>query len=62
MNIFSLLGGILIVLSPNAMKLIIKMSVNLLSKLKLFKTLNEKLNIINKFKKVCKKRQCFLYK
>ena len=49
MNIFSLLGGILIVLSPNAMKLIIKMSVNLLSKLKLFKTLNEKLNIINKF-------------
>ena len=40
---------ILIVLSPNAMKLIIKMSVNLLSKLKLFKTLNEKLNIINKF-------------
>ena len=49
MNIFSLLGGILIVLSPNAMKLIIKMSVNLLSKLKLFKTLNEKLNIINNF-------------
>ena len=49
MNIFSLLGGILIVLSPNAMKLIIKRSVNLLSKLKLFKTLNEKLNIINKF-------------
>lgn len=49
MNIVSLLGVILIVLSPNTMKLIIKITVNLLSKLKIFKTLNEKLDIINEF-------------
>ena len=49
MNIVSLLGCILLALSPNTIKLIIKNIFNLLSKLNIFKTLNEKLNIINKF-------------
>ena len=62
MNIFSLLGGILIVLSPNAMKLIIKMSVNLLSKLKLFKTLNEKLNIPKCFKEIIPDEEKYMAK
>lgn len=49
MNIVSLLGCILLALSPNTIKLIIQNIFNLLSKLNIFKTLNEKLNIINKF-------------
>lgn len=49
MNIVSLLGCILLALSPNTIKLIVKKIFNLLSKLNIFKTLNEKLNIINKF-------------
>lgn len=49
MNIVSLLGCILLALSPNTIKFIVKKIFNLLSKLNIFKTLNEKLNIINKF-------------
>ena len=35
MNVVSLLGGILIVLSPNTMKNIIKIGINILCKLKI---------------------------
>lgn len=49
MNIVSLLVCILLALSPNTIKFIVKKIFNLLSKLNIFKTLNEKLNIINKF-------------
>lgn len=49
MNIVSLLGCILLALSPNTIKFIVKKIFNLLSKLNIFKTLNKKLNIINKF-------------
>ena len=49
MNIVSLLGCILLALSPNTIKFIVKKIFNLLSKLNIFKTLNEKLSIINKF-------------
>ena len=49
MNVVSLLGGILIVLSPNTMKNIIKIGVNILCKLKIFKSLDKKIYTINKF-------------
>lgn len=49
MNIVSLLGGMLIVLSPNTMKIIVKVIVNILYRLKIFKSLNKKIHTINKF-------------
>lgn len=49
MNVVSLLGGILIVLSPNTMKNIIKIGINILCKLKIFKSLDKKIYTINKF-------------
>ena len=49
MNIVSLLGGMLIVLSPNTMKIIVKVIVNILYRLKIFKSLNKKIHTINRF-------------
>ena len=49
MNIVSLLGGMLIVLSPNTMKIIVKVIVNILYRLNIFKSLNKKIHTINKF-------------
>ena len=49
MNIVSLFGGMLIVLSPNTMKMIIKIVINILYRLKIFKSLNNKIYTINKF-------------
>ena len=49
MNIVSLLGGILIVLTPNTMKIIVKVIVNILYRLNIFKSLNKKIHTINKF-------------
>ena len=42
MNIVSLLGGMLIVLTPNTMKIIVKVIVNILYRLNIFKSLNKK--------------------
>ena len=49
MNIVSLLGGMLIVLTPNTMKIIVKVIVNILYRLNIFKSLNKKIHTINKF-------------
>ena len=49
MNIVSLLGGMLIVLTPNTMKIIVKVIVNILYRLKIFKSLNKKIHTINRF-------------
>lgn len=49
MNIVSLLGGMLIVLTPNTMKIIVKVIVNTLYRLNIFKSLNKKIHTINKF-------------
>jgi len=49
MNIVSLLGGMLIVLTPNTMKIIVKVIVNILYRLNIFKLLNKKIHTINKF-------------
>ena len=49
MNIVSLLGGVLIVLSPNTMKKIVNTIINVLNKINIFKSLNEKREIINTF-------------
>ena len=49
MNIVSLVGGMLIVLSPNTMKIIVKVIVNILYRLKIFKSLNKKIHTINRF-------------
>lgn len=49
MNVFSLLVGILIALSPNTMKKLIKIGVSILYKLKIFKSLDKKIHTINKF-------------
>ncbi len=49
MNIVSLLGGMLVVLSPNTMKMIIKFVVNIVYRLKIFKSLNKKIHTINRF-------------
>ena len=49
MNIVSLVGGMLIVLSPNTMKIIVKVIVNILYRLNIFKSLNKKIHTINKF-------------
>lgn len=49
MNIVSLLGGMLIVLSPNTMKIIVKVIVNILYRLNIFKSLNKKIHTINRF-------------
>ena len=49
MNIVSLLGGMLILLTPNTMKIIVKVIVNILYRLKIFKSLNKKIHTINKF-------------
>ena len=49
MNIVSLLGGMLIVLTPNTMKIIVKVIVNMLYRLNIFKSLNKKIHTINKF-------------
>lgn len=49
MNIISLLGGMLIVLTPNTMKIIVKVIVNILYRLNIFKSLNKKIHTINKF-------------
>lgn len=48
MNIVSLLGGMLIVLTPNTMKIIVKVIVNILYRLNIFKSLNKKIHTINK--------------
>ena len=49
MNIVSLVGGMLIVLTPNTMKIIVKVIVNILYRLNIFKSLNKKIHTINKF-------------
>lgn len=49
MNIVSLLGGMLIILTPNTMKIIVKVIVNILYRLNIFKSLNKKIHTINKF-------------
>lgn len=49
MNIVSLVGGMLIVLTPNTMKIIVKVIVNILYRLKIFKSLNKKIHTINRF-------------
>ena len=49
MNIVSLLGGMLIVLTPNTMKIIVKVIVNILYRLNIFKSLNKKIHTINRF-------------
>ena len=49
MNIVSLLGGMLILLTPNTMKIIVKVIVNILYRLNIFKSLNKKIHTINKF-------------
>ena len=49
MNIVSLLGGMLIVLTPNTMKIIVKVIVNILYRLNIFKSLNKKIHTKNKF-------------
>ena len=49
MNIVSLLGGMLIALTPNTMKIIVKVIVNILYRLNIFKSLNKKIHTINKF-------------
>ena len=49
MNIVSLLGGMLIVLTPNTMKIIVKVIVNILYRLNIFKSLNKKIHTINNF-------------
>ena len=49
MNIVSLLGGMLIVLTPNTMKIIVKVIVNILYRLNIFKSLNKKIHTINVF-------------
>nr|WP_317332639.1 lysylphosphatidylglycerol synthase transmembrane domain-containing protein [uncultured Romboutsia sp.] len=49
MNIASLFVGMLIVLSPNTMKMIIKIVANILYRLKIFKSLNKKIHTINRF-------------
>lgn len=49
MNIVSLLGGLLIILSPNTMKFITKFLFNILYRLKIFKSLNKKIHTINVF-------------
>ena len=49
MNIVSLLGGMLIVLTPNTMKILVKVIVNILYRLNIFKSLNKKIHTINKF-------------
>lgn len=49
MNIVSLLGGMLILLTPNTMKIIVKVIVNILYILNIFKSLNKKIHTINKF-------------
>ena len=49
MNIVSLVGGMLIVLAPNTMKIIVKVIVNILYRLNIFKSLNKKIHTINKF-------------
>ena len=49
MNIVSLLGGMLIVRTPNTMKIIVKVIVNILYRLNIFKSLNKKIHTINKF-------------
>jgi len=49
MNIVSLLGGVLIVLSPNIMKNIVNIIINILNKINIFKSLNEKIEVINTF-------------
>ena len=49
MNIVSLLGCMLIVLTPNTMKIIVKVIVNILYRLNIFKSLNKKIHTINKF-------------
>ena len=49
MNIVSLLVGMLIVLTPNTMKIIVKVIVNKLYRLNIFKSLNKKIHTINKF-------------
>ena len=48
-NIVSLLGVVLIILRPNIMKMIIKVVINLLNKINLFKSINQKQDRINKF-------------
>ena len=48
MNIVSLLGGMLIVLTPNTMKIIVKVIVNILYRLNIFKSLNKKIHTINR--------------
>ena len=48
-NIISLLGGMMIVLSPNAMKKIVFILSNILYKVKIFKSLHNKIPTINKF-------------
>lgn len=49
MNIVSLVGGMLIVLTPNTMKIIVKVIVNILYRLNIFKSLNKKIHTINRF-------------
>ena len=49
MNIVSLLGGMLILLTPNTMKIIVKVIVNILYRLNIFKSPNKKIHTINKF-------------
>ena len=48
-NIVTLLGGIIIVLSPNSMKRIVYIISKTLCKIKIFKLLNEKVDTINNF-------------
>lgn len=48
-NIVSLLVGIVIVLSPNTMKMITKFGISILCRIKIFKSLNKKIYTINEF-------------